>query len=77
MLDSALGYNRSHGLLTFVANFAVPQMNITLSLDERHGAGDLAQVVRDLNAYLAQCIRKYDNVILCDVDAIGNSLGKQ
>ncbi|KAB8123007.1 HAD-IIIC family phosphatase [Komagataeibacter medellinensis] len=77
MLDSALGYNKVHGLLTFVANFSVPQMNIVLSLAERHGAGDLSQVVRELNAYLARSIRKYNNVVLCDVDALGNSLGKQ
>lgn len=77
MLEAGLAYNRAHGLLTFVATFIVPQLDIAASLDRRSTDGDLAYLIRRLNHYIAQAITPYQNVFLCDVDAVASSLGKR
>jgi FkbH-like protein len=77
MLASALTFNESHGILTFVSNFIVPQMSVTTHLTARYSALDLAQVVRKLNDYLAGALGRYKNVYLADVNGIAESIGKQ
>jgi len=77
MLSSAMKYNQAHGLLSFVSNFFVPQMSAASSLRARHKDVDLAAVVRKLNAYLADAVDRYENAYLVDVNAIGDSIGKQ
>ena len=77
MLDSALQYNRSHGLLTFVSSFSVPQAPVVASLDQIGSVRDFSDVVRRLNEELATLVRQYTHVYIADVDAIGNSLGKR
>jgi FkbH-like protein len=77
MLASALAYNESHGLLTFVSNFIVPQMSVSTSFATRYSTFDLAHIVRSFNDYLANALRKYKNVYLADVNGIAESIGKQ
>jgi FkbH-like protein len=77
MLESALAYNRSHGLLTFVSNFIAPQMSIAPTLGLRHSAIDIVQIVRRLNEYLTDALQRYKNVYLADVNGIAESIGKQ
>jgi FkbH-like protein len=77
MLEKALRYNADAGLLTFVANFVVPQSSSAPSLAEVGEASDLSAVVRTLNLYLAERIRGRANVFLADQDALASSLGKR
>jgi FkbH-like protein len=77
MLDSALAYSESHGLLTFVSNFIVPQLSASTNLLARYTKFDLSTVVRHLNDYLAGKLQSYRNVYLADVNGIAESIGKQ
>lgn len=77
MLASAMGYNQQHGILSFVSNFFVPQMNAAPSLASRFGSADLPTAVRRLNEYLATAVSRYPNAYLADVNAIADSVGKQ
>jgi FkbH-like protein len=77
MLKGAIGYNATGTLLTLVSNFVVPQGRIAASLDEQDSDQDLVRVIRELNSYLAQEIKKYPQTYLADVDVIANSLGKR
>jgi FkbH-like protein len=77
MLDAAMIYNKSHGMLSFVSNFMVPQMSVVNSLESRAAPIDLAQITRRLNDYLAVAITRYKNAYLADVNGIANTIGKQ
>jgi FkbH-like protein len=77
MLESALRFNRTLGLFTFVSNFIVPQMSVSTHLTAVGGANDLAAVVRRLNDYLVGKIAGMDNVFLLDADALAGSVGKR
>jgi FkbH-like protein len=77
MLETALQYNISHGLLTFVSNFIVPQMTVSTSLRARFSPFDVSGVVRKLNDYIASSLANYKNVYLADVNGIAESIGKQ
>jgi len=77
MLQSALRYNQKFGLLSFVSNFLVPQMSTAPSLNTRYKSVDLPYIVRKLNEYIAQCVSQYKNSYLVDINAIGDSFGKQ
>lgn len=77
MLDKALTYNSSAGLLTFVSNFIVPQGRVSPSLLEQDSDNDLVRVIRELNHYLSGQVRIYKNAYIADVDMIANSLGKK
>ena len=76
-LDSALAYNRAHGLLTFVANFFVPQVPVVAALDRIGSAVDFAALVRRLNDELARLAAGYRNVFIADVDAVAAACGKR
>ena len=77
MLASALAHVESHGLMTLVSNFIVPQMSVTTHVSARYGAADLAGLVRRLNDYLAAALLRFKNVYLADVNGIAESIGKQ
>jgi FkbH-like protein len=77
MLHAALKYNRSHGLLTFVASFLVPQVPVVAALNHIGSATDFTTLVRRLNKDLASLVRQYRNVYLADADQVGNALGKR
>jgi FkbH-like protein len=77
MLHAALKYNRSHRLLTFVANFLVPQVPVVAALNHTGSIKDFSTLVRALNQELAALVLRYQNVYLADIDQIGNALGKR
>lgn len=77
MLSAAMAYNKAHGVLTLVSTFFVPQMSSAPSLRARHKRTDLTQIVRRLNEHLAEAVESYQNTYLVDVNAIGDSIGKQ
>jgi FkbH-like protein len=77
MLDTALKHNKKHNVLTFVANFFVPQVPVVAALDQIGSDTDFSAIVRRLNEELAQLVRGYKNVYLADIDAVGNSIGKR
>ena len=77
MLSAALAYCNVAPLLSIVANFIVPQGKIAPSLADSDTANDMTYIVRELNSYLANAIKRYSNVYLADVEMIANSLGKK
>jgi FkbH-like protein len=77
MLSGALRYNRSHGLLTLVSNFMVPQASAAPSLRGSNRPRDLPYLVHRLNDYLAEALEKYSDAYLMDVNAIAGSIGKR
>jgi FkbH-like protein len=77
MLDKAMAYNEQSGLLTLVSNFIVPQGRMAPSLRDQESGQDIVFVVRELNAFLAQEVRRRVNAYVADVDMIANSLGKR
>lgn len=66
MLSAALVYNKSHGLLTFVSNFIVPQMSSASSLRGKGSNRDLVYIVHQLNDYLSQRVDACENAYVLD-----------
>lgn len=77
MLSAALAYCNVVPLLSIVANFIVPQSKIAPSLTDSDTLHDMAYVVQELNSYLANAIKSYQNTYLADVEMIAGSLGKK
>lgn len=75
-LRASLRHAVEHGLLTFVANFCVPQAATASALNRQNSERDFTTLVRRLNVRLAEIVREHGNVYVADVDAIGNALGK-
>jgi FkbH-like protein len=65
-LDASLTYNRRFGVLSFVANFPVPQR-----------APDLRWLARQLNDELARLVEGYAQVFVIDVGQVEAVMGKQ
>lgn len=76
-LDKVLKYNEETGLLTFVSNFVVPQVDVVPSMSELGMTTDLTAIIRELNYYLAQRVTTYKYAFIADVDMIASSLGKK
>jgi len=77
MLEKSMSYNAQTNILTFVANFIVPQGRISPSLYQQDSEADLVRVIRELNHYLSERLRSFKNTYLADVDMIANSIGKK
>lgn len=77
MLDTAMSYNKEHGLLAFISNFIVPQMSSASSIHSRGSINDIASIVRRLNEYLNIKISRYNNAYLVDIDAVSSTIGKR
>lgn len=77
MLDSAMAYNKQHGLLTLVANFFVPQGHAAPSLADLGGENDLITLIAEVNRTLTQLVAKYRNAFVADVNSLANSYGKR
>jgi FkbH-like protein len=75
-LKASLRHAVEHGLLTFVANFCVPQAALASALNRQNSEHDFTALVRRLNVRLAEIVREHRNVYVADVDAIGAALGK-
>jgi len=77
MLDAVLKHNKTHNLLTLVANFLVPQVPVAVAADQVGSATDFTVVIRQLNDELARLVSFSKNVYIADVNAIGDSMGKR
>lgn len=75
-LDAAMRYNRSHGVLTVVMNFALPQAPVVSSLNRTGTGRDLRRLISQINEYLAELLDRYPNAFLADLDSLSGSLGK-
>ena len=77
ILESALQYNKSHGIMTVVSNFLVPQTPVIAALDQAYSHFDFAFLVTQLNKKLAELVKKHNNVFVANVESIAASLGKR
>jgi FkbH-like protein len=76
-LELSLSWNRRYGLLTFVANFIVPQQNPMGRLLPRYDLRNPVYFVERLNAALEAELAGYENVHLLDIDAIAAVCGRR
>ena len=76
-LDMAMRWNRENGILTFVANFFVPQQNAMGRLAPRCDLRNPVYFIEKLNEKLAQEIECFKNSYLLDIDAISSVLGRR
>jgi FkbH-like protein len=76
-LDACLKYNRTFGVLSFVANFPVPQRAVVSALRQAGQPADLRWVVQQLNDELTRLVEAYDNVFVADVEQLGAAVGKR
>jgi FkbH-like protein len=76
-LELALSWNRRFGLLTFVANFIVPQQNPMGRLMPRYDLRNPVYFVERLNAALEAELAAYDDVHLLDIDGIAAVCGRR
>ena len=77
MLENWMTWNAEHGLLTFVANFLVPQDTGMGRLFPRYDLRNTQYFVERLNEHLERTVRSSSNAYLFDVDRIVASLGKR
>ena len=75
-LDVLSKWNEAHGLLTFVANFLIPQQSPIGRLLPRHDPRNMLHFIERLNAHLYEQIDRHSNVYLLDIDQIPGSIGK-
>ena len=76
-LDASLKYNRTFGVLSFVANFPVPQRAVVAALRQAGLPADLRWVIEQLNDELARLVDAHDNVFVADVEQVGAAVGKR
>jgi FkbH-like protein len=77
LLADALRWNISHGLLTFVLPFVVPQQNAVGRLLPRFDLRNLAYFVEQLNQALAREMGAYANVHYLDINEIFGTHGRR
>ena len=76
-LASAMRWNKDHGLLTFVANFILPQQNPMGRLLPRYDLRNFVHFVERLNETLAKQLSRYSNAYFFDFDQIVSSHGRK
>jgi len=74
---AAMQWNREHGLLTFVTNFALPQQNPVGRLLPRYDLRNFVHFVEKLNEVLAEEIRLCSNAYLFDFDQVIATFGRR
>jgi FkbH-like protein len=76
-LETACGWNRRFGVLTFVTNFLVPQQSPMGRLQPRYDLRNPLYFVERLNAVLEAELARYDDAYLIDIDAIAAAYGRR
>ena len=76
-LKSKMQWNLQRGLLSFVANFLVPQRNMMGCLFPRFDLRNPEYFVEKLNEHLERLVRTYNNAHILDVDRVSASLGRR
>ncbi len=77
LLGNALRWNRAHGLLTFVGNFLVPQINPVGRFLPRYDLRNPRYYVEKLNEVLTLSVEQHKNAFMLDIDGIVSSFGKR
>jgi FkbH-like protein len=76
-LANAMRWNAEHGMLTFVFNFPVPQVNPMGRLLPRYDLRNMMFFIERLNEALAHELGQYDNSFLFDFDQILATFGRK
>jgi FkbH-like protein len=76
-LQQLLRWNHERGLLTFVTNFMIPQININGRLMPRYHLSNPTYFVEQINACMSKLLSGYRNAYLIDIDAIAASVGRR
>jgi FkbH-like protein len=76
-LSTACYWNKKYKLLTFVANFLVPQQNLLGKLMPRYDLRNPAYFVEQLNCALGHELAAYENAYILDIESIAAALGKK
>ena len=76
-VKSRMQWNLRNGMLTFVANFFLPQRNPMGCLFPRFDLRNPEFFVEKLNEHLEKLIRSYRNSYILDVDRVAASLGRR
>lgn len=76
-LTSQMRWNLEHGVLTFVANFFVPQHNPMGRLFPRYDLRNPEYFVSELNRHLEMIVRRHDNAFVLEFDRIAASIGRR
>ncbi|MCA8494673.1 HAD-IIIC family phosphatase [Burkholderia arboris] len=77
LLGGALSYNDSHQILTFVANFLVPQQNAMGRMLPRYDLRNPVFYTEKLNELIAGEVSARQNTYTIDIDAISSTIGKK
>lgn len=77
LLKVWLQWNVQHGLLTFVANFFVPQQNPLGRLFPRYDLRNPEYFVARINEHLEKVVRSHRNAYILDVDRLAASYGRR
>ena len=76
-LAAALRWNAEHGLLTFVANFVLPQQNAYGRLLPRYDLRNPVHLIERLNQALHEEVARYANAHVLDLDEIAATFGRK
>jgi FkbH-like protein len=76
-VETAMRWNRTAGLRTYVANFLVPQQNPMGRLLPRDDVRNPVFFVEQLNTVLSAEIARYRDTHLLDVDAVAATFGRK
>jgi FkbH-like protein len=76
-LDAAMRWNAAHGLLTFVANFVLPQQNAYGRLLPRYDLSNPVYLIERLNQCLHEEMARYANAHVLDLDQIAATFGRK
>ena len=76
-LHNWMQWNREFGMLTFVANFLVPQQNPMGRLFPRYNLANPEYFVSRLNEHLETVVRRSKNAYVFDLDRVTTSIGRR
>ena len=76
IVAAAMRWNKEQGLLTFVANFMVPQQNPMGRFMPRYDLRNPVYMVERINQLLTEEVARYSNAHIVDVDQIAAGLGR-
>lgn len=76
-LEGLMTWNAEHGLLTFVANFPVPQRNPIGMLFRRFDLRNPEYLISRLNEHLESLVLRHRNAYILDLDRITASIGRR
>jgi FkbH-like protein len=76
-LKTRMQWNLKNGMLTFVANFLVPQRNLLGCLLPRFNLSNPEFFIHKLNEHLERLVGSYRNAYILDADRIAASIGRR